>query len=300
MTEPTLIAMRGLPASGKTTAALAWVADDPEGRARVGRDPLRDALYGTRKGLTNEQEVQVSRVQREAVRLLLKAGKNVVVDDMNLKRKYLKVWVNIAAEAGAKFSLLDVETDVEECVKRDGNRVNAVGEEVIRDLHRRFRKRPAAPESDRLQPTPYVPDGSKPQAWIFDIDGTLATNNHGRSFYATDESLELDDPRPAVVTLLRELSVAGYEILVCTGRSDLGEVPTCVWLDKNVGREMWDELFMRHEGDQRPDAQMKLEIFDTYIRNNYNVIGVIDDRNSVVSMWRDLGLICLQAAPGDF
>jgi hypothetical protein len=30
------------------------------------------------------------------------------------------------------------------------------------------------------------------------------------------------------------------------------------------------------------------------------VVGVLDDRNRVVRMWRGLGLLCCQVAPGAF
>ena len=41
-----LVVTRGLPASGKTTWAQAWVADDPTRYARVSRDDLRAMLFG--------------------------------------------------------------------------------------------------------------------------------------------------------------------------------------------------------------------------------------------------------------
>jgi len=62
----------------------------------------------------------------------------------------------------------------------------------------------------------------------------------------------------------------------------------------------FDELFMRPEGDMRPDNIVKAELFDTYVRDNYDVQFVIDDRDQVVDMWRRMGLACLQVAPGDF
>lgn len=62
----------------------------------------------------------------------------------------------------------------------------------------------------------------------------------------------------------------------------------------------YDWLYMRPEGDVRKDTEIKREIFDNYIRDKYRVLFVLDDRNSVVKMWRDLGLKCLQVAEGDF
>ena len=57
---------------------------------------------------------------------------------------------------------------------------------------------------------------------------------------------------------------------------------------------------MRDTGDGRPDNVVKLEIFDREVRERYNVVGVFDDRNKVVSMWRSLGLTVFQVADGDF
>jgi hypothetical protein len=42
---PTLIITRGLPAAGKTTRALRWVAEDPQRRARVGSDEIAAMLH---------------------------------------------------------------------------------------------------------------------------------------------------------------------------------------------------------------------------------------------------------------
>jgi adenylate cyclase class IV len=57
---------------------------------------------------------------------------------------------------------------------------------------------------------------------------------------------------------------------------------------------------MRKTGDNRPDNIVKKEIFDSNIKNNYYIEFVLDDRNKVVKMWRELGLTCLQVADGNF
>ena len=41
---PKLILTRGIPASGKSTWAKAWVQEDPQRRVRVNRDDLRRML----------------------------------------------------------------------------------------------------------------------------------------------------------------------------------------------------------------------------------------------------------------
>ena len=44
---------------------------------------------------------------------------------------------------------------------------------------------------------------------------------------------------------------------------------------------------------------LKKEMLDTFVNIN-DVFLVVDDRQKVVDMWRDLGLNTFQVAPGDF
>ena len=146
---------------------------------------------------------------------------------------------------------------------------------------------------------PYAGTPGKPKAWIFDIDGTLALNRSGRSFYDMTRVGE-DDPNPAVVQLARALHAQNLTILVVSGRWGDGRLSTEQWLKCHVGDWATKHLHMRETDDHRPDDIVKHEIFDNAIRDHFDVVGVVDDRNSVVAFWRSLGLTCLQAAPGDF
>jgi hypothetical protein len=60
------------------------------------------------------------------------------------------------------------------------------------------------------------------------------------------------------------------------------------------------ELLMRTEGDHRSDDIVKKEIYEKRIAPQYDVVIVFDDRDKVVKMWRDLGLLCGQVYYGDF
>jgi hypothetical protein len=71
-----------------------------------------------------------------------------------------------------------------------------------------------------------------------------------------------------------------------------------MWLNKYV--TPIGSLTMRKTGDRRPDYIVKRELFDTHIRNRYNVIVAFDDRQQVVNMYRDLGITVLQVAEGLF
>lgn len=154
---------RGVPGSGKTTLARAYIAEKPDQRAGANRDLLRIMLQGGRLG-TREQEEQVTLIQRASVRLLLQAGMDVVVDDTNLPSKTAREWATLAAEEGAEFVVWDLShVPLDECIRRDGPRTGGahVGETVIRTMYDKYIRPlngkgfpevlPAAPRVDAVQ-----------------------------------------------------------------------------------------------------------------------------------------------------
>jgi predicted kinase len=307
-----LVITRGLPASGKSTWARKWVDEDPAGRARMNRDDLRLNLYGTARP-THQQEAAISTVQQASVRALLAAGRSVVVDDLHLRARYVSGWVELAAEAGAGFAVQDfTDVPVEECVRRDAERAargeRAVGAGVIQDLHARFLASGRGLPASALVPKPvtgpgagpgYRPDPALPVAWLVDIDGTLAlmaTTPGARSPFDWHRVGE-DAPNPAVVDLVRALA-ASAAIVVMSGRDESCRALTEQWLARH--EVPYDALFMRPAGDSRKDAIVKRELFDRQVAERWAVRGVIDDRRQVVEMWRAMGLMCAQVAPGDF
>lgn len=305
MKPPLLIITRGLPASGKSTWAKSWVEVDPSTRARVNRDDLRASLYGMAGVLPSALEVEITKVQTAMVRSLLESGVDVVVDDTNLKLRYARRWADLAAELDVEFDVLDFSMPVETCIERDRERglrgERKVGERPIRNLASRFKfplpEVKATPKHPGVKVLPYVPDTSKPRAWIVDIDGTLSTNDGRRGWYEWS-AVGRDLPRPTIVNLVRMLWRAGNEIIVMSGRDAVCEEITLEWLiDQDVP---FDRLLMRPEGDIRRDDVVKAELFDQYVRHDFNVVGVLDDRDQVVAMWRSMGLDCLQVNYGNF
>ena len=71
------------------------------------------------------------------------------------------------------------------------------------------------------------------------------------------------------------------------------------WITDNVDISDF-ELFMRKNDDNRKDNITKKEIYVKHINQKYYIKFVLDDRDSVVEMWRNMGLTCLQVASGNF
>lgn len=308
---PTLIATRGLPASGKTTLARAWVADDPVRRARVNRDDLRamlhDSAFVQQTGATPGTERSIMAARDAAVTSLLRCGLDVIVDDTNLRVRTVRDLRRLAVLAGADFEVRDLtNVPLEECLRRNANRtgVRRVPDDRVRDLYQRFvRGKPyPLPLPDEAGDAmgvalPYVPVPGTPAAVVVDVDGTVALMR-GRSPYEETRVHE-DRPNPPVIAAVRAMYAAGYAVVFCSGRTEACRPATQTWLREHVAVP-YAALHMRPVGDARKDTRVKAEIFDREIRHRWNVVGVFDDRASVVAMWRSLGLTVFAVADGNF
>lgn len=137
--------------------------------------------------------------------------------------------------------------------------------------------------------------------WICDIDGTLAVMGDRSPF--DWQRVGEDTPNKPVVHLVESLLLAGDRVVFMSGRMEQCRRQTEIWLCANISGVFipdGQQLFMRPDEDYRPDAVVKRELYEKYVKPDYDIVGVIDDRNSVVRMWRDLGLTCLQVAEGNF
>jgi trehalose-6-phosphatase len=136
---------------------------------------------------------------------------------------------------------------------------------------------------------------SKKKCVICDIDGTIAEIGDRGPFHW--EQVHLDQPIHVIINLLRLLALV-YAIILISGRSDESLDLTLAWLKEHD--IPYHAVFLRKANDYRKDAIIKRELYTAEIEPKYEVEFVLEDRNQVVEMWRDLGLVCLQVRPGDF
>ena len=236
---------------------------------------------------SGSNEKFVLRLRDHLIGTSLDAGKHVIVDDTNLHPSHeTRIRQLVQAREGARVQVVvkTFDSDVEECIRRDLIRPNSVGERVIRRMWRDH----LALSAEGL----VIADPTLPTAIVVDLDGTLALLGD-RNPYDTARC-EGDILNPVVAGIISHHD----RVILCSGREDHFRPETERWLAKH--RIRYDALLMRSAGDSRKDAIVKRELFDTHIRNRFNVAFVLDDRNQVVELWRSLGLVCLQVAPGDF
>lgn len=138
---------------------------------------------------------------------------------------------------------------------------------------------------------------SKQEAIIFDVDGTVALRDKGpdgRSPYDMSRVIE-DLPNVPVLKVAKLLAINGplgdVAIIFVSGRDESARKQTTLWLDMHFGHDYY--LYMREVNDMRPDETIKLELLRG-LQQQFDVIATVDDRNRVVDMWRDNGIICMQ------
>lgn len=290
-----LIIARGVSGSGKSSWANDMMIN--AGFQIVSRDIIRQRLFGFE---SMQDEEWVSATEITDLRYHLSKGRDVISDNTNIKTRYVQNIANIGYEYGAEVSIKSFDVPLVECLFRNKLRGDKGGrfvpEEVIRKQYQNFEQTKNYTLLTPFKPEPYVPNNTKPSAIIVDIDGTLAKMN-GRSPYDWHRVGE-DSVNNPVASIVGWACDYKQKIIVMSGRDAICRPETMKWLENNCLTP--DLLLMRQEKDQRKDNIVKAELFDQYVRHNYNVKFVLDDRNQVVDMWRAMGLTCLQVAPGNF
>jgi len=148
-------------------------------------------------------------------------------------------------------------------------------------------------------------DGNLGKAVIIDLDGTLADCRHRlhlvkeKKWDEFHAGCKFDEPNAWCVDLVMKY-IMDYQVIFLTGRSDSVKDLTEKWLKKHLG--IFPDsyvLHMRPHKDHRPDYVFKEEIYTEYIKDTWDVVFCLEDRDRVIKMWRRLGLVALQCAPDE-
>jgi predicted kinase len=280
---PRVTVMKGLPGSGKSTKARQLVTDTGN-TVRVNRDDLRKMVYDGK--WSGPREKVIVALEKAMAAQALESGQNVIIDDTNLKKFTVEMWRELAFVKGAQFNIEFMDVTLEECIKRDRERESPVGLAVIENMALRARM-------IKFEPL------DKPLVLV-DLDGTLANIedrlcfvngekpkiNGGKDWESFFERVYSDSVNKPVAQWVRSL----YEdciVCIVSGRPvDKCQTSTWWWLeDKDIP---YHHLFMRNGGDKREDTVIKEEIL-SYLPKE-RIAFAIDDRPSVVEMWRKNGV----------
>lgn len=145
----------------------------------------------------------------------------------------------------------------------------------------------------------------KPGCVIVDMDGTLVdvssirhyvtrVRNEDGSYKNTRRDFDAFHKEsvncPAIWSTVDQVMYwweRRFDVVVVTARSDRYYRQTAWWLaDYAIPH---NALYMRSEGDYRPDYEVKRDILEK-VRQKWSVVHAIDDNPAVIELWKENGI----------
>lgn len=299
-----LTVLIGLPASGKTR----WAMENRKSNdIVVCRDDIRMSNYGVWHGDPIDEN-HVTKMERQQMIAAFENGYSVISANTNLNKRNVQRMVDLAAQFGAEVDYVYFELPPATCIEYDKHRDKKVGAKVINRMAKKagINDKGWIPKHEYHyhEIKPYKNDADKFDAIVVDIDGTIALKSD-RSPYDYSRVYE-DSVQWNVATILyyanmyADKSEGMPEIIFLSGRSADCREQTEKWLDEKF-QMGGHKLFMRPSDDPNTaDFIVKDRLFDENVADDYNVIGVFDDRRQVVEMWRTKGLTVFDVAGNKF
>lgn len=131
---PTLLILKGLPASGKSTYAKQLV--DRGNWKRINKDDLRAMLDNSNWSEANEKFIL--NIRDMIIVEALSAGKNIVIDDTNLAPKHETDIRQLVESFHPDIEVKFFECTPEICIERDSKRSVSVGANVIWGMYNQY------------------------------------------------------------------------------------------------------------------------------------------------------------------
>lgn len=292
-----ILILIGIPASGKSTWAREYVRKHAN-YVRVNRDDFRSMLKDAAM-CENKIEDMITSLTFKVIESALMKRLNVIVDNTNLKRKYIdEIIERFKYQADIDYQVFDIS--LKKAIERDGGRDTKVGEGVIKKMYESYK---VLIDSFDFQPVKKIEHrpaliptffSTLPSAVMFDIDGTLALMKN-RGPFSWDKVFN-DDVNQIVAEHINFHKAIGRKIILVSGRDEVCRKETQDWLE--FYGITYDELYMRQKDDQRKDTIVKKEIYINHIEGVYNVLCVYDDRLSVCRVWAEIGIFTFTVNQG--
>lgn len=138
-----IIILSGISNAGKSRYATKTVQENPEKYVIVNRDKLREAHYGYTEETVKEYylrsdfnylENQITAVQDNLINFWLRKGKDVIIDNTNLKMSYIKDFNKFEVEVEIKY----FDITLKEALTRNMSRKRKVDEKIIEKQYSQY------------------------------------------------------------------------------------------------------------------------------------------------------------------
>ncbi len=287
----TLVLTVGISGSGKTSWAEEYTSNRKDW-VNLNRDDVRFNTFcnGERDWnkykFTNKNEKRVTDIITGYAEECYAQGLNIIISDTNLSSSIRNKWREWGKSHGYTVIHKEFPLSWIEAVKRNNQREGGISQSVLRSQYYKMKK--------YLGEYIYEPNPELPDCVLIDIDGTVAYKAPGRGFFDWD-MVDKDIPRTPVIAMVCGLIDQGYQPIFLSGRDGSCMEATYDWIYKHIMHYLYPDcdfhLFMRTGGDMRKDYIVKRELFDTYVKDKFNVVAVLDDRPAVINnCWLDMGL----------
>lgn len=278
----------GISASGKSTVGKEMAREMGGDTRIIERDMIRADIFVNEKQKpftwrewNFKWEKEVTEKVTENLRAYSDLGANVIISDTNLDKNRRDALINELQNLGyTDVEVIYVDTSLEECLVRDKERANGVGESVIFKQYMQIHDDPDYFDNT-IEEKVALSNDSLEDCVIFDIDGTLAHMN-GRSPFHYDK-VDTDLVDEEVASLLFNYYESGVRVIIFSGRDGCCRRDTQNWLSDND--IYYDEFYMRPAGDTSKDYDVKEKMLRDNVLGKYRVRLVVDDRPQVVKRW---------------
>ena len=144
---------------------------------------------------------------------------------------------------------------------------------------------------------------------IIDIDGTLADSS-GRAHFIEkkrrtkkdwiiwEQHTYEDKVIESVKALCYAIKAYGARIVFITARCETCRKATLAWFKANLPELADSEFVMRKKKDKRPDTIVKKELYESWIKPNYDILFAVDDKQSIADLYRKMGICVLHVGEG--
>ena len=144
---------------------------------------------------------------------------------------------------------------------------------------------------------------NRPQAVVFDMDGTLAdvssirhlVRGGNRNFDQFHQQSVDVPPNDHVVEMAKQAKAEGKKVVIVTARKAKYRNHTAMWLAQNDVPS--DAMYMRHDKDGRPDYEVKKDILTrihaTLKPGGYLFLGASEALNGLPDLYQ-----MVQCSPG--
>lgn len=294
----------GAPASGKSTYASRALDANPD-MVEINRDNIRMELSKCSYAenlwdswdFNKQQEGMVTNEFNKQLKQAIQLEKDIICSDTNLNDKRREMLQDCLEQMGYDVEIVPIHVNYDTLVKQNKQRVNKVNEFVLRNMWQKMERFMLNHTNTRSR---YIDPDQK--ILICDIDGTVSTNDGKRGWYEWGAVIH-DSPRQHVIDMVQALAFSkDYRIVFVSGRDVCCYNDTKLWLEAHFEEyaSHYDiQLLMRPHKTNNCDTEVKLELFDVFLRENHargNIVAVFDDRPVVVEMWQDLGLNTIAVA----